>query len=104
MISPWWEPLRHTDRRERLRARNRIKTALRDWFMSEDFTEVECGALVVSPGNQLPDLRIAADGKDGFAPSSHGLGPRHGRVRGPHARVDQREGCLLRGDGLNYEH
>ncbi|MBI3676783.1 MAG: EF-P lysine aminoacylase GenX [Proteobacteria bacterium] len=52
MISPWWEPLRHADRRERLRARNRIKAALRDWFESEGFTEVECGALVVSPGNE----------------------------------------------------
>jgi lysyl-tRNA synthetase class 2 len=52
MTTPWWEPLRHQDRRALLRARNRIKSALRDWFGAEGFTEVECGALVISPGNE----------------------------------------------------
>lgn len=33
-------------------ARNRIKDAMRDWFVSERFIEVECNALQVSPGNE----------------------------------------------------
>jgi lysyl-tRNA synthetase class 2 len=32
--------------------RGRIKKALRAWFESQAFTEVECGALVMSPGNE----------------------------------------------------
>ena len=32
--------------------RGRIKRALRDWFEGRGFTEVECGALVASPGNE----------------------------------------------------
>lgn len=33
-------------------ARGRIKTALRDWFTSQGFIEVEPGCLQVSPGNE----------------------------------------------------
>src|ERR1700761_852338 len=48
----WWEPHVHADRRPTLLARGRIKTAARAWFEAQSFTEVECGALVVSPGNE----------------------------------------------------
>jgi lysyl-tRNA synthetase class 2 len=48
----WWDKTRHADRRPVLIERGRIKRALRDWFEGEGFTEVECGALVVSPGNE----------------------------------------------------
>lgn len=50
--SPWWSPHRHADRRAILRQRNRIKAAARAYFEARDFTEVECGALAVSPGNE----------------------------------------------------
>ncbi|HEX4304304.1 MAG TPA: EF-P lysine aminoacylase EpmA [Rhizomicrobium sp.] len=52
MSSPWWSPHVHADRRLLLRQRNRVKTALRAHFESGGFTEVECGALAVSPGNE----------------------------------------------------
>lgn len=48
----WWEPHVHVDRRPTLLARGRIKTAARAWFEAQGFTEVECSALVVSPGNE----------------------------------------------------
>jgi len=48
----WWSRERHTDRRPLLIQRGRIKRALRAWFEAQGFTEVECGALVVSPGNE----------------------------------------------------
>ena len=48
----WWDKDRHFDRRPALLARGRIKRAARAWFEARDFTEVECGALVVSPGNE----------------------------------------------------
>jgi elongation factor P--(R)-beta-lysine ligase len=50
--SPWWAPARHTDRRLFLMARNRIKTAIRNWFESQGFVEVETGCLQISPGNE----------------------------------------------------
>jgi lysyl-tRNA synthetase class 2 len=50
--SPFWDPKVHADRRPFLLARNRIVTALRAWFVGQDFTEVETGALQVSPGNE----------------------------------------------------
>lgn len=50
--TPWWAPKRHEDRRPFLLARNKIKSALRNWFAAEDFIEVECGALQISPGNE----------------------------------------------------
>ncbi len=52
MSSPWWSPHVHADRRLLLRQRGRIKTALRAHFEADGFTEVECGALAVSPGNE----------------------------------------------------
>lgn len=50
--SPWWSPHVHADRAPLLRQRNRIKKAIRARFESEGFTEVECAALAVSPGNE----------------------------------------------------
>ena len=52
MTLPYWQPARHADRRPLLLARNRVKTALQDWFASRDFTAVECGAVQRSPGNE----------------------------------------------------
>ena len=48
-------------------ARGRIRDAARSYFASEGFTEVECGALQVSPGNEahlhaFATERIATDG------------------------------------------
>lgn len=50
--SPWWHKERHTDRRPLLLTRNRIKDAFRQWFLDQDFIEVEPGALQASPGNE----------------------------------------------------
>ncbi len=50
--SPWFSPGRHRDRRPFLLGRNRIVAAIRHWFGARDFTEVECSALQVSPGNE----------------------------------------------------
>jgi lysyl-tRNA synthetase class 2 len=50
--TPWWSPHVHADRAALLRQRNRIKHAIRSRFEREGFTEVECGALAVSPGNE----------------------------------------------------
>lgn len=50
--SPWWSPAIHTDRRPLLLQRGRIKSAFRRHFEDQGFTEVECGALVTSPGNE----------------------------------------------------
>ncbi len=51
-ISPWWTPSRHSDRRPFLLARSRIKAAIRAFFESEGFIEVETACLQVSPGNE----------------------------------------------------
>lgn len=51
-LSPWWSPERHADRRHFLTGRGRIKTAVRNWFLAEGFTEVEPGILQFSPGNE----------------------------------------------------
>ncbi|PKP82017.1 MAG: EF-P lysine aminoacylase GenX [Alphaproteobacteria bacterium HGW-Alphaproteobacteria-18] len=50
--SAWWSPEVHARRRRHLLARGRVKTALRRWFEAEAFIETECGALVISPGNE----------------------------------------------------
>ncbi|MGB3146464.1 MAG: EF-P lysine aminoacylase EpmA [Paracoccaceae bacterium] len=64
---PWWHPARHADRRPLLLARNRIQSALRGWFWSEGFIEVDCGALQPSPGNEahLHAFATTAIGADG---------------------------------------
>jgi lysyl-tRNA synthetase class 2 len=50
--SPWWDARVHADRRPFLRARGRIRAALRRWFEAERFMEVETSVLQVSPGNE----------------------------------------------------
>jgi len=64
---PWWSPARHADRRPALLARARIQAALRFWLAEEDFTEVDPGALQVSPGNEahLHAFATTAIGNDG---------------------------------------
>jgi lysyl-tRNA synthetase class 2 len=60
-LSPWWSPERHADRRPFLIARNQIKAAFRHYFEAEGFTEVECAALQVSPGNETHLHAFATD-------------------------------------------
>ncbi|HEX3432163.1 MAG TPA: EF-P lysine aminoacylase EpmA [Rhizomicrobium sp.] len=48
----WWNPETHADRTASLRARDRIKKALRQHFETAGFVEVECGILQTSPGNE----------------------------------------------------
>ena len=52
MTLPYWQPARHADRRPLLLARNRVRSALQDWFEFRDFVMVECGAVQRSPGNE----------------------------------------------------
>lgn len=66
---PWWNAQTHADRRPLLALRGRIKAGLRAWFEGEGFTEVECGALAASPGNEahlhaFATRRIRADGTE----------------------------------------
>ena len=49
---PWWNAQNHADRRPLLLQRGRLKAAIRAHFEAAGFIEVECGALVVSPGNE----------------------------------------------------
>jgi lysyl-tRNA synthetase class 2 len=60
-------PSRHADRRPALVTRGRIKAAVRAHFEALGFTEVECGALAVSPGNEahLSAFATEAIGSDG---------------------------------------
>ena len=52
MNRPFWHADIHADRRPFLIGRNRVKAALANWFAAQGFTEVECGAVQVSPGNE----------------------------------------------------
>jgi len=66
--SPWWDRQVHEDRRGFLTARGRIRDAVRTYFRAEGFTEVECGALQISPGNEahlhaFATTRTAPDGE-----------------------------------------
>ena len=65
--TPWWDTRRHADRRPALLARNRIQQAIRRWFDSDGFTEVDPCALQVSPGNEAHLHAFACDaiGNDG---------------------------------------
>src|SRR5665213_4431860 len=58
---PWWNAQTHADRRPLLALKGRIKAGLRAWFEGEGFTEVECGALAVSPGNEAHLHAFATD-------------------------------------------
>lgn len=62
--SPWWSRERHLARRPFLEARGRIRAALRRWFGEAGFTEVECPALQVSPGNEAHLHAFATDRLD----------------------------------------
>ena len=66
---PWWTAQTHADRRPLLLTRGRIKTGLRAFFEDQGFTEVECGVLVASPGNEthLHAFRTERRGPDGIA-------------------------------------
>ncbi|MBL8699903.1 MAG: EF-P lysine aminoacylase GenX [Alphaproteobacteria bacterium] len=57
--TPWWRPDRYAARRGNLLKRAAIARALRDWFATRDFVEVETPALQVSPGLE-PHLRAFA--------------------------------------------
>jgi lysyl-tRNA synthetase class 2 len=59
--SPWWNAENHADRRPMLIVRGRIKAAIRAWFVSEGFTEVETSCLQVSPGNETHLHAFATD-------------------------------------------
>jgi lysyl-tRNA synthetase class 2 len=63
-VSPWWSRERHLARRPFLEARGRIRTAFRSWFEAGGFTEVECPALQVSPGNEAHLHAFATDWLD----------------------------------------
>src|ERR1700747_606379 len=64
---PWWDAQNHADRRPLLLKRGRLKAAIRAHFEAHGFTEVECGALVVSPGNEthLHAFETMLTGPDG---------------------------------------
>ena len=67
--SRWWSKERHLARRQFLKARGDIKTAIRAFFLADGFTEVECPALQVSPGNEahlaaFATTRIGIDGRE----------------------------------------
>jgi lysyl-tRNA synthetase class 2 len=51
-LSPWWSAERHADIKPFLNARGAITRAVRTWFETEGFVEVETGILQVSPGNE----------------------------------------------------
>lgn len=64
---PFWRQDIHADRRPALLARGRIKAALRAWFETRDFIEVEAAILQISPGNEthlhgFPTTLIDGDG------------------------------------------
>jgi elongation factor P--(R)-beta-lysine ligase len=51
--SPYWDKARHADRRVFLAGRAKITRAVRAWFETEGFVEVEPSALVQSPGAEV---------------------------------------------------
>jgi len=59
--SPWWNSHVYADRKPFLKARGRIGAAIRQFFASERFTEVETAALAMSGGNEA---HISAFGVD----------------------------------------
>jgi lysyl-tRNA synthetase class 2 len=69
VLSPWWSPGRHADKRPFLTARAAVTKAARAWFEAQGFTEVETGVLQISPGNEthLHAPRAELFGGDGQA-------------------------------------
>jgi lysyl-tRNA synthetase class 2 len=59
--SPWWDKGVYADKRPRLQARARMRTAVRGWFEARDFQEVETAALQTSPGNEAHIGGFATD-------------------------------------------
>lgn len=57
----WWTPDQHLRRRPHLMARAQIIRALRQWFETEGFVEIEAAALQVSPGNETHLHGFATD-------------------------------------------
>ena len=78
---PWWSPQIHADRRPALIARGRIKAAMRAWFEGQGFTEVECGALVVSPGNEAHLHAFATELIETGGARAHALSPHLAGIR-----------------------
>jgi lysyl-tRNA synthetase class 2 len=67
-MPPWWDPKYHADRRPLLETRGRIRLAIRRYLQDDGFTEVECAALQISPGNEahlhaFATERIFPDGR-----------------------------------------
>lgn len=58
--SPFWRPDVHADRRPFLLARARCLAAVRAYFEAQGFIEVDCGALVSSPGAETHVAAFAA--------------------------------------------
>jgi lysyl-tRNA synthetase class 2 len=69
MTTPWYHPDRHFDRRPLLIRRGSIARAVHDYFQQDGFTEVECGALQVTPGleTHLHGVKAELHGPDGTA-------------------------------------
>jgi lysyl-tRNA synthetase class 2 len=63
----WWHPRIHADRRRLLLARNEIVQAVRGYFTSREFVEVDAGAIQISPANQthIHGLAVDVTGPDG---------------------------------------
>ena len=57
----WWHPRIHAGRRRLLLARNEIAQAVRGYFLSHDFVEIDAGAIQVSPANQTHIHGLAVD-------------------------------------------
>src|SRR5215471_13609533 len=66
-FSAFWSASRHVDRRPFLLARAAVIKAVRGWFESQGFSEVETGILQISPGNEthLHAPRTELTGPDG---------------------------------------
>ncbi|MBZ7924007.1 EF-P lysine aminoacylase GenX [Ensifer adhaerens] len=62
--SPWWTPDVHADRRPFLLGRNRIQSALRRFFETREFIEVDTATLQVSPGNEAHLHAFATEALD----------------------------------------
>jgi len=62
--TPWWSRELHAGRRPFLEARTQIRRAVRTWFEGQGFTEVECAALQVSPGNEAHLHAFATEWRD----------------------------------------
>jgi elongation factor P--(R)-beta-lysine ligase len=70
-ITPsWWERQQHADRRPVLLARGQIKTAIRRWFETQGFIEVDTACLQISPGNEAHLHAFQTAFNDDSAPAS----------------------------------